>query len=119
VRAFQAIGRDDFIREEPVHDLAERYLHLMMECVLDLGNHYVAERDLGIPETNREIFDLLEESGELAPTLADSLRKWAGFRNILVHAYLRIDHGLAWDAITKDLGEIEAFYTWAAGKAKA
>ena len=71
VRAFQATRRDDFIREETVHDLAERYLHLMMECVLDLGN------------------------------------------------YLRIDHGLAWDAITKDVTDIEAFYAWAIGKAGA
>ena len=118
VRAFQATRRDDFIREETVHDLAERYLHLMMECVLDLGNHYVADGDLGIPETNREVFDLLENAGELSPALADALRQWAGFRNILVHAYLRIDHGLAWDAITKDLGDIEAFYAWAIGKAK-
>ena len=116
VRAFQATRRDDFIREEPVHDLAERYLHLMMECVLDLGNHYVAERELGIPETNREVFDLLEQTGELNPALTDALRKWAGFRNILVHDYLRIDHGLAWDAISRDLGDIEAFYAWAVAK---
>ncbi len=119
VRAFQATRRDDFIREETVHDLAERYLHLMMECVLDLGNHFVADGDLGIPETNREVFDILEKAGELNPTLADSLRKWAGFRNILVHDYLRIDHGLAWDAITKDVTDIEAFYAWAIGKAGA
>ena len=117
VRAFRATRRDDFIREETVHDLAERYLHLMMECVLDLGNHFVADGDLGIPETNREVFDLLEKAEELSPALSDALRKWAGFRNILVHDYLRIDHGLAWEAICKDLGDIEAFYAWALGKA--
>ena len=93
-----------------------RYLHLMMECVLDLGNHYVADRDLGIPETNREVFALLEKAGELSLALTDTLRKWAGFRNILMHDYLRIDHGLAWDAICRDLGDIEAFYAWAVAK---
>jgi uncharacterized protein YutE (UPF0331/DUF86 family) len=38
--------------------------------------------------------------------LARRLQGWAGFRNILVHAYLDIDHGLAWDAIANDLGDL-------------
>lgn len=116
VRAFQSTARDEFVREDAMHDLAERYVHLMMESVLDLGNHYLADGGLGVAESNREVFDLLEQAGEVPAGLSDALRKWAGFRNILVHDYLRIDHGLAWDAIQRDLGDIEAFYAWAVAK---
>jgi len=45
--------------------------------------------------------------------LAQKLASWAGFRNILVHEYLAIDHGLSWDAIQTDLGDLEAFHRWA------
>jgi uncharacterized protein YutE (UPF0331/DUF86 family) len=116
VKTFQRTARDEFAREPAIHHLAERYLHLMMEAVLDLGNHYLADKDLGPADSNREVFDLLAHAGEIDPDLAVALGQWAGFRNILVHDYLRIDHGMAWDAIQRDLGSIERFCAWAASK---
>jgi uncharacterized protein YutE (UPF0331/DUF86 family) len=41
------------------------------------------------------------------------LRGWAGFRNILVHEYLAIDHGIAWRAIRDELGDLETLARWA------
>jgi uncharacterized protein YutE (UPF0331/DUF86 family) len=35
-------------------------------------------------------------------------------RNVLVHAYLAIDHGIAWDAIAGDLEELRALAAIAA-----
>jgi uncharacterized protein YutE (UPF0331/DUF86 family) len=35
---------------------------------------------------------------------------------VLVHAYLAIDHGLAWDSIARDLGDLRAFAVIAAGR---
>lgn len=32
-----------------------------------------------------------------------------GFRNVLVHLYLDIDHGRSHDAIREDLGDLERF----------
>lgn len=97
-----------------IHDLAERYLHLAMECVLDLANHYLASEALGTPETYKDSFFLLSEAGRMESDLSQRLSSWAGFRNILVHEYLAIDHGLAWDAIQNDLSDLEAFHDWAA-----
>ena len=116
VKAFQKTARDEFVATAALHDLAERYLHLMMECVLDLSNHSIASEHLGTPDTYRDTFALLRDAGRMEPGLADKLSSWAGFRNILVHEYLAIDHGLAWDAIRKDLTDIEAFYDWAVSK---
>lgn len=62
-----------------------------MECVLDLGNQVIAEKQLSAPEANRDTFTRLEVAGEIVPELAARLRAWAGFRNILVHQYLDID----------------------------
>jgi uncharacterized protein YutE (UPF0331/DUF86 family) len=41
--------------------------------------------------------------------VADRLAEWMGFRNVLVHLYSKIDHGRAYDAITRDLGDLEDF----------
>jgi uncharacterized protein YutE (UPF0331/DUF86 family) len=43
----------------------------------------------------------------------------AGFRNILVHEYLKIDHAIAFRAIRDELGDLERFAVWAVGKLAA
>ena len=115
LRAFQPTSEEEFRRSPAIHDLAERYLHLAMECVLDLGNHFIADAGLPTPETNQDTFTRLEQAGAIPSELASRLRSWAGFRNILVHQYLDIDHGIAWHAIQRELGDLEAFARWATG----
>jgi uncharacterized protein YutE (UPF0331/DUF86 family)/predicted nucleotidyltransferase len=113
LRAFQRTSEREFIDSPAIHDLAERYLHLATECVLDLGNHFIAEQGLPSPDTNQDTFTRLEQARAITPELAGRLRAWAGFRNILVHQYLDIDHGIAWHAIQDDLGDLEALAQWA------
>jgi uncharacterized protein YutE (UPF0331/DUF86 family) len=119
LRAFLDAEEAEFVREPALHDLAERYLHLAVEAVLDLGNHWIAEKGLPAPEVNRDTFTVLEKAGELSPDLAVRLRGWAGFRNILVHEYLQIDHSIAYRAIRDELRDLESFVSWALGKLAA
>ena len=110
------VSEDEFAENPAIHDLAERYLHLAMEASIDLANHWIADRALRTPESNRDSFSVLEESGEIDAGLAERLRGWAGFRNILVHQYANIDHRIAWRAVRDDLGDLVALRVWAAGK---
>ena len=119
LRAFQATDEREFRGTPAIHDLAERYLHLAMECVIDLGNHYIADAGLQTPETNQDTFTRLESAAVIPPDLAGRLRSWAGFRNVLVHQYVDIDHGISWNAIQKELGDLEAFERWAIGVLEA
>lgn len=119
LRAFREAGEAEFIREPALHDLAARYLHLAVEACLDLANHWIADRALPTPDANRDTFTVLERAGELSPALAERLRGWAGFRNILVHEYLEIDHGIAYRAIRDELGDLEEFASWAAARLDA
>jgi len=116
LRAFREAEQAEFVREPALHDLAERYLHLAVEACLDLANHWIAEKALPTPDANRDTFTVLENAGELDPKLADRLRGWAGFRNILVHEYLEIDHAIAYRAIRDELSDLESFAEWASGK---
>ena len=116
LKAFREADQAEFVREPALHDLAERYLHLVVEACLDLANHWIADRALPTPDSNRDSFSILERAGELSPELAERLRGWAGFRNILVHEYLEIDHAVAYQAILQELGDLERFAGWAANK---
>jgi uncharacterized protein YutE (UPF0331/DUF86 family) len=72
--AFRDAGEDEFVREPALHDLAERYLHLAVKAVLDLGNHWIADRERPTPDTNRDTFTVLENAGEIPSDLAHPLR---------------------------------------------
>ena len=109
LRAFQSASREEFVREPAMHHLAERYLHLACECILDIAHHVIADQGYRVATTYRSAIEILSEEGLLDQSLAERLKKWMGFRNVLVHLYLDIDHGLAYDAIRDDLGDLERF----------
>jgi uncharacterized protein YutE (UPF0331/DUF86 family) len=114
--AFREVSEAEFIREPAIHDLAERYLHLAVEAALDLANHWISDQGLPTPDANRDTFTILERAGELDPGLAERLRGWAGFRNILVHEYLDIDHAIAYRAIRSELSDLDRLGEWATAK---
>ena len=106
----------EYVAEPGIHDLAARYLHLVLEAAIDLGNHWIADGGLRTPDSNRDSFMVLEEAGEIEPALAQRMRGWAGFRNVLVHEYVNIDHRIAYAAIRDELGDLDAFGRWALDK---
>jgi uncharacterized protein YutE (UPF0331/DUF86 family) len=114
--AFREVAEAEFVEEPALHHLAERYLHLAVEATLDLGNHWIADRGLATPDANRDTFTVLEKAGELSPDLAERLRGWAGFRNILVHEYIQIDHAISYRAIQEELDDLDSFAAWARAK---
>lgn len=44
--------------------------------------HVVAEKKLGIPQTSRETFDLLQQNDIITTDLCKGLKAMVGFRNI-------------------------------------
>jgi uncharacterized protein YutE (UPF0331/DUF86 family) len=61
------------------------------QASIDMAMHVVAERHLGVPQSNGEAFALLEKVGIISAELSKSLRGMAGFRNIVVHQYEELD----------------------------
>ena len=109
----------DYLADPDIHDLGARYLHLAMEATIDIANHWIAEAGLRTPESYRDSFVVLEQAGEIDIALSERLQRWAGFRNVLVHDYLTLDHGIAYNAIRSRLGDLDAFGRWAFGKLDA
>ena len=116
LRRLGEAAQSEYLAEPGIHDLAARYLHLAAEAAIDIANHWIADSGLRTPGSNRDSFTVLEEAGEIEAGLAERLRGWAGFRNILVHGYVDIDHRIAYAAIHEELGDLAAFRDWGIGK---
>ena len=116
LRSLGDAAEPDYLAEPGIHDLAARYLHLAVEAAIDLANHRIADQGLRTPDSNRDSFSVLEEAGEIEAALAERMRGWAGFRNVLVHDYIGIDHRIAYAVIRDELDELAEFRIWALGK---
>jgi uncharacterized protein YutE (UPF0331/DUF86 family) len=96
------------------HDVREERfvshtLQLAVQAALDIASHIVSDHRLGEPQTNRELFDLLQRRGYLTAELAGALGNMAGFRNILVHGYAKLDFEIVRDILAHRLDDLLAF----------
>lgn len=101
--------QETFSSDPDIYYRFERVLHLAVEAVLDLGNHLIADQNLGTPDSNKDIFRILFENKIIDYDLKNSLIKMAGFRNILVHDYLDLNRELEYEIIKNNIKDIKNF----------
>ena len=87
----------------------EHTLQIAVQAAIDVASHVVADRRLGEPRTNGELFDLLARDAWLDAALAATLRRMVGFRNVLVHGYDDVDLRVVRDVLDHHLGDLLAF----------
>jgi len=78
---------DDRLRQDAVAMNLQR----IAELTIDIANHLIKVRKLGLPRDSRESFYLLEQAGLIDTEMMRKLQGMVGFRNILVHEYLKVD----------------------------
>jgi uncharacterized protein YutE (UPF0331/DUF86 family) len=76
-----------------------------------MGSYLVAIKQLGIPQSLKDVFVILEQNNCLSHILSERLQKMVGFRNIAVHDYQAVDKDILKAVISKHLKDFEDFYT--------
>lgn len=87
----------------------ERKLEVAIMLSIDIGSHVISQKSLEYPDTYRAIFHILGAHRIIDNDLADKLQKMAGFRNILVHDYIRIDSKEVYRILHSSLSDIEDY----------
>jgi len=87
----------------------ERYLYLVCQSTLDLGEAYINYRKFRKPTVNKDVFEILHENGIINAELKEKLCLMSGFRNIIEHDYVKIDQDKAYDVLTHGLADIKDF----------
>lgn len=77
--------------------------------MLDVSTHIVAGQGWEAPDSYEQVLGILARHGVIPEELASRLRGMAGFRNILVHAYLDIDQEIVFAAAVDRLEDYEQF----------
>ena len=86
-------------------DAAVLNIQRACEAALDMAQYLIRRERLGIPQSARDVFELLHQGGWIAPSLVKSLKNMVGFRNIAVHEYLTLQLPITVAIITEHLDD--------------
>ena len=70
-----------------------------------MGQHLIRREQLGVPQSARDVFELLAKSEWIERSLAEALKRMIGFRNIAIHEYQSLQHEITVKIITDHLDE--------------
>jgi uncharacterized protein YutE (UPF0331/DUF86 family) len=76
------------------------------EAAIDIANHLIKTRKLGLPQDSKESFALLQEAGLIDTKLSAAMQAMVGFRNVLVHQYQKLDLTIMVDVVEHRLGDL-------------
>ncbi|MED1603260.1 type VII toxin-antitoxin system HepT family RNase toxin [Alkalihalophilus marmarensis] len=79
------------------------------EASIDLAMHIVSDKRLGLPQTSRDAFDLLEQHKVIDANVSKRLQAMVGFRNIAVHDYQSLNLIIMKEIIEKHLKDFTDF----------
>jgi uncharacterized protein YutE (UPF0331/DUF86 family) len=95
----------DYLKQDAIAINLQR----IAEQAIDIANHLIKKKKLGLPKDSRESFDILAHAGIIPDDLSAKLKGMVGFRNILVHDYRKLDLGIMLDVIERRLDDLIDF----------
>lgn len=101
----EAEFRQSFTKQDSV------ILNLQRACeaCIDISNHIIRQQRLGIPQSARNSFELLQQAGLIPAELCEQMKNMVGLRNIAVHDYQALNLDIVVAVIQEHLSDFEAF----------
>jgi uncharacterized protein YutE (UPF0331/DUF86 family) len=105
---YQQAG-DDFLSDYTCQDSIILNLQRACEASIDLANYITKLKNLGIPQSSRNSFELLQKAGLLPLEISDNLKKIVGLRNIAVHDYQELNLEIVKYVVENHLVDFQRF----------
>lgn len=91
-------------------DIVALNLTRAIQMCVDIGAHWLAEQaEAKSPRTMGQTFEALAEAGVINKELGIRLRKFVGFRNILVHNYDEVNWDIVFTICSDHLSDFKDF----------
>jgi len=100
---------DTLATDFDLQDIVSLNLSRAVQLCVDIGAHLISGMEVPPPDTMGQTFDILAQAGLLNATLARSLKKAVGFRNIAVHSYEAINWHIVHSLVKNHLADFSAF----------
>ncbi len=96
--------------DSTIYAAIERYLYLLCQTTIDFAEAVISYTNLRKPGSYKEVFEILSEGdGIISSATSLEMEKMAGFRNVLAHAYGKVDFDKLYQVLTEDIEKIKLF----------
>lgn len=109
LKRLKTYTRKRFMADFLIFGASERYLQLAIEVLIDVGRLLCSEYKLPRPDNAHEVFEVLKDHKIITVSLYKRLLGIAGFRNILVHDYMKINREMVYENLRGRLGDFAKF----------
>ena len=108
-KRYQSISLEELRTDRDKRNMVLHALLISIQSAIDIANHIIAEKGLRKTSTYRESFEILYEEGLIPKDLSENLSDLAGFRNVLVHIYWRLDMDAVYGVLQHDFAVLKEF----------
>ena len=103
------ISYEDLKSDAVKRGAVERYLQLAIEACIDIAELIISDQRLVSPTTYKEAIYVLGKEKILDEEFAKKFSEAAGFRNILIHDYVKIDYKRLHSYLQNNLSDFHRF----------
>lgn len=100
---------EKFLNDIDRQDIVSFNLQMALQNCIDIAAHIISEEAIGVPGSINEMFYILEEKGYLSAELTERMVKAVGFRNLLVHEYVKIDLEQVYEIAREHIDDINKY----------
>ncbi|MDA3958643.1 DUF86 domain-containing protein [Oceanispirochaeta sp.] len=109
VREEYQLAGEQFSKDYSRQDAAILNLTRACEQSIDLANHIIKIKKLGIPNRSSDSFEILENRGIIPEDLSNTMIKMTGFRNTAIHQYQKMNLKIVISIIHNNLDDLLHF----------
>jgi uncharacterized protein YutE (UPF0331/DUF86 family)/predicted nucleotidyltransferase len=95
----ETITLDHVQQNRDARNMVLQAMFVSIQAAIDIANHLIVQTNARRPTTYREAFEILAETAIIPLDLSDELSDLAGFRNVLVHIYWKLDLQRAYEIL--------------------
>lgn len=104
-----SVTQENIIENRDSRNMVMHAMLISIQSCIDIANYRIVQKGLRRPAVYRETFEILAEASLISRELGEELSDLAGFRNVLVHIYWRLDEQRLYEILQHGLMPLKGF----------
>jgi len=100
---------EEFLSNYTKQDSVILNLERLSQATIDIATHIIRVRNLTLPNSSREVFDILQNANYITKQTSINMQKMVGFRNIAVHDYQNLNIEIVINIVKNHLSDFDIF----------
>lgn len=105
----QGVTIESFFNDRDIQDIALLNLQVAIQGCIDIASHIISDNNWDVPGSLGGLFDTLYEKKVITCNTKEIMRSMVGFRNLIVHEYIRLDMNKVYTVFNSQLDDFSEF----------